>query len=81
MNIKNYHTVNDAAKGLLLESVEIASKAKTEFVVIGGWCSYLRNSNNQIQHPGTRDVDLLFSMVTSSVRLKMLLWNFLGMVT
>ena len=60
MLAKNYQNINDAAKGLLLESVEIASKAKTDFVVIGGWCSFLRNSNDQIKHPGTRDVDLLF---------------------
>lgn len=30
-----------------------------EYIVIGGWCPYLRNTSG-IKHPGTLDVDVLF---------------------
>lgn len=49
-----------AALTLLGESCEIANKTGLQYVVCGGWSTVLRNTGS-ILHPGTRDVDLLFS--------------------
>ena len=61
----SFEYFNDACKHLLVDSTSISSTANTEFVVIGGWCPLLRNDSGhtKIKHPGTRDVDLLFSGV------------------
>lgn len=55
-----YESLNAAAKGLLGEATSIATKCGKEFAVVGGWSPVLRNTA-KVSHPGTRDVDLLFS--------------------
>lgn len=55
-----YESLNAAAKGLLCEASSIATKCGKEFAVVGGWSPVLRNTA-KVSHPGTRDVDLLFS--------------------
>lgn len=55
-----YESLNAAAKGLLGEASSIATKCGKEFAVVGGWSPVLRNTT-EVSHPGTRDVDLLFS--------------------
>jgi len=55
-----YESLNAAAKGLLGEASSIAAKCGNEFAVVGGWSPVLRNTA-KVSHPGTRDVDLLFS--------------------
>jgi hypothetical protein len=55
-----YESLNAAAKGLLGEATSIATECGKEFAVVGGWSAVLRNTA-AVSHPGTRDVDLLFS--------------------
>ncbi len=55
-----YESLNAAAKGLLGEATSIAGRCGKEFAVVGGWSPVLRNTA-VVSHPGTRDVDLLFS--------------------
>jgi hypothetical protein len=55
-----YESLSAAAKGLLGEASSIATKCGNEFAVVGGWSPVLRNTA-KVSHPGTRDVDLLFS--------------------
>ena len=50
----------DGARQLLIDSMAVLNEAGCdEYIVIGGWCPYLRNST-KIAHPGTLDVDVLF---------------------
>jgi hypothetical protein len=51
----------EATRGLLIDACRTLAETDVEFVVAGGWVPYLRGQNNSIQHPGTRDVDLLFN--------------------
>lgn len=53
-------TVLDASKALLVEVAEILNKEQCAYVIVGGWSPYLRNST-KYRHPGTKDVDVLFS--------------------
>lgn len=64
-----YESLNAAAKGLLGEATAIANKCGKQFAVCGGWSPVLRNST-RISHPGTRDVDLLFSEGVEKAALK-----------
>lgn len=54
------NTVIEGANELLVETVSALSSAgENDYIVIGGWCPYLRNTSG-IRHPGTLDVDILF---------------------
>lgn len=55
-----YENILSASKGLLLDAINVLSESNVTFVVVGGWCPYLRNAL-PIRHPGTKDVDILFS--------------------
>ena len=57
------NTVEDGARALLLEAVNLVAETQLSFAVIGGWSPVLLNSS-PIVHPGTRDVDLLFKRGT-----------------
>jgi hypothetical protein len=53
-------SILDGAKELLVETISALDQASVrDFIVIGGWCPYLRNQS-VLTHPGTLDVDLLF---------------------
>jgi hypothetical protein len=53
-------TVIEGATELLVETVDaLSSVGENEYIIIGGWCPYLRNTSS-ITHPGTLDVDVLF---------------------
>ncbi len=54
-----YEDLEAARLGLLGESVDIVASLSIQYVVVGGWAPYLRNSS-PIAHPGTYDVDVLF---------------------
>lgn len=55
-----YGSIVSAAKGLLGEVITVLGRTDVgEFAVIGGWSAFLLNSG-RIQHPGSRDVDILF---------------------
>lgn len=72
-----YKSLNAAARGLLGEASAIASGCGKEFAVCGGWSPVLRNST-RVSHPGTRDVDLLFSEGATKESLKDVVSAFLG---
>jgi hypothetical protein len=55
-----FANVKDAIWALLGEATGLAHQANLPFAVIGGWSPFLLNSG-PVRHPGTRDVDLLFS--------------------
>ncbi len=67
--MNDYDSLHAAAKGLLGEAVAIAQASGKEFAVCGGWSPVLRNTG-RISHPGTRDVDLLFSEGATQESLK-----------
>ena len=53
-------SVLDGAEELLNDSIAALHEASVrDYIVIGGWCPYLRNTS-AIPHPGTLDVDILF---------------------
>lgn len=54
-----YASVEAASKGLLGETCSILNNIDMKYVIVGGWCPYLR-SDKQFNHPGTRDIDILF---------------------
>lgn len=56
-------TVLDASKALLVEVANVLNRANVNYVVVGGWSPYLRYKG-PLQHPGTKDVDILFSDAT-----------------
>ncbi len=52
--------VLEGAEELLIDAVTALDEvAVRDYIVIGGWCPYLRNTSS-ISHPGTLDVDILF---------------------
>ena len=59
-SIPSYSSEIEASKNLLLDAVLTVEKLGLEYVIIGGWCPYLRNRCSDIIHPGTKDVDILF---------------------
>jgi hypothetical protein len=71
-----FSTIPEAARGLLGEACTIANKSNLRYAVCGGWSPYLRNSG-KIPHPGTKDVDLLFSQATEVGALREVLRAFL----
>jgi len=58
-----FSTIPEAVRGLLGEACTIANKSNLRYAACGGWSPCLRNSGT-IPHPGTKDVDLLFSQAT-----------------
>lgn len=53
-------TVLEGALELLVTTASaLAESGENNYIIIGGWCPYLRNTS-AIQHPGTLDVDVLF---------------------
>jgi hypothetical protein len=56
----NYPNLVAGAKGLLGDCINILSEINPAYVIVGGW-SPLLLSSGVIRHPGTHDVDLLFS--------------------
>ena len=73
----NYPSMLDAAQGLLSEVCQIVSTTGLNFAIIGGWSPFLLNSN-PIQHPGTRDVDILFEQGVKRLELKNVIQKFLA---
>jgi hypothetical protein len=55
----NYPDEQQAALGLLGESVKILQQSGIDFVIIGGWIPFLFTPG-QYKHPGTVDVDVVF---------------------
>jgi hypothetical protein len=58
--MNSFPNLETARLALLGESCVIANAVGLDYAVCGGWSPFLRNSS-PIRHPGTKDVDLLFS--------------------
>lgn len=70
MNSLKLKSINDGAKNLLKETIyELSKFDELEYIIIGGWCPFLRNAQD-ISHPGTLDVDILFREGYQSAALK-----------
>lgn len=58
--IPEFPYLDPARLWLLSDAASIAGRSQS-VVVVGGWCSVLNNHRQDgLQHPGTKDVDLLF---------------------
>ncbi|MCF8178542.1 MAG: hypothetical protein K9J74_08545 [Sulfuritalea sp.] len=62
MNISehSFSTMQEAVEALLADITCFLNSTGYEYLVVGGWSPYLRNATAH-KHPGTRDVDILFS--------------------
>lgn len=77
MNSVELESINDGAKNLLKETIaELLKFEKLEYIIIGGWCPFLRNRQG-IVHPGTLDVDILFREGYQSEALKNIIEAFI----
>ena len=54
-------SIEEASLVLLNDVCTSLSDTNSEFVIVGGWVPYLRVTTDAFKHPGTRDVDVLFS--------------------
>jgi hypothetical protein len=67
----------DGATSLLCETASHLNRLDAEYAVIGGWSPFLLNSK-PFQHPGTRDVDVLFSGGVEPSSLSSIIQDFLA---
>lgn len=56
-----FDSFEDAAKALLLSTCATLNSTKVEYLIVGGWVPVIRGGAPNLQHPGTRDVDVLFT--------------------
>tara|TARA_B100000678_G_C18191917_1_gene495734 strand:+ start:371 stop:1165 length:795 start_codon:yes stop_codon:yes gene_type:complete len=54
-------SIEEASLVLLNDVCTSLSDTNSKFVIVGGWVPYLRVTTDAFKHPGTRDVDVLFS--------------------
>jgi hypothetical protein len=66
-----------ACQGILGESVEIVRSMGLPFAVVGGWSPFYLNNPTGL-HPGSKDVDLLFSEAVEVKGLAKVVEHFLG---
>ena len=69
-------TILDGAKCLLGECCNLLNENEVEYLIVGGWSPFLFNSNG-INHPGTKDVDVLFKKGFEENQLKEVIEIFL----
>jgi hypothetical protein len=63
-----FSTLNEAARALLVETCALLNERDVDYVIAGGWVPMLRGDAPNIQHPGTRDVDVLFNDNRQAIR-------------
>jgi len=56
----SFQSIHDAVQALLLDVTGFINSTGRKYLVIGGWSPYLLNTTAHA-HPGTKDVDILFS--------------------
>ncbi|MHC1761752.1 MAG: hypothetical protein AB9917_20010 [Negativicutes bacterium] len=58
----SYSSSQDAITGILAEVVKLLKEYEGEYIIVGGWSPYLLGMGRPqiMQHPGTKDVDILF---------------------
>lgn len=71
-----YRSILAATRGVLVEACSLLNAAEVDYVVVGGWVPFIRSTGHTLQHPGTRDVDLLINGDAERVKEAVLLfWN------
>lgn len=75
--MKQLNSMLEGAEQLLCDTATILNKSKLNYIIIGGWSSYLLNKNEKIKHPGTKDVDILFEDSTIKCTLTEIIKMFL----
>lgn len=73
MKIEN---LQEGAAKLLTETCQILNSENINYIIVGGWSSFLLNSS-PIVHPGTKDVDILFEKGYKKDSLKNIILIFL----
>jgi hypothetical protein len=66
--------IQTGALAVLTDTIEKLNSLEVNYIVIGGWCPYLRYKGS---HPGTRDVDVLFADADKKFFLESAVKNFL----
>lgn len=66
--------INDGARQLLSDSLNIIENKLDQVVIVGGWGPYLRHTD---VHPGTKDVDILFTVNDSVSDIRKIIEKFL----
>lgn len=72
-----YPSILAASIGLLGESVHLLNGQGVDYAIVGGWSPYFLN-NGRIEHPGSRDVDILFKEAEEPMRLQGVVRQFLA---
>lgn len=62
-------SLQDGAHTLLADTVKILNENNMNYIIVGGWSPYLLN-DTVIKHPGTKDIDILFSHAYQKGNLK-----------
>lgn len=66
----NYSSLGAAARALLVETCTALNGRSVEYVIAGGWVPVLRRRSDMgLNHPGTRDVDVLFNDNREAIRI------------
>jgi len=74
----NLISIEDGALALLNDTAKsLAQHSCLKYVVIGGWCPFLRNKS-KISHPGTLDVDILFEEGFKSGNIEAIIKTFIS---
>ncbi|MDR2283804.1 MAG: hypothetical protein LBE37_11370 [Sphingobacterium sp.] len=73
MKIEN---LQDGAVQLLTETCQILNSENINYIIVGGWSPFLLNSS-PINHPGTKDVDILFENGYKKDSLKEIILKFI----
>lgn len=56
----SFATMQDAVSALLLDVTTFLNSTGHDYMIVGGWSPFLLNKTDH-RHPGTRDIDVLFS--------------------
>ncbi len=70
------NNLQEGAQRLLTETCQILNDEKINYIIVGGWSPFLLNGN-PINHPGTKDVDVLFEDGYKRENLKGIILKFL----
>lgn len=58
--VHSFATMTDAVSALLVDVTTFLNSTGHEYLIVGGWAPFLRNTTSHV-HPGTKDIDVLFS--------------------
>ncbi|PMD91638.1 hypothetical protein BWI97_21220 [Siphonobacter sp. BAB-5405] len=71
-----YEDIQTGALRLLYDTCSLLNELNVKYIIVGGWAPFLLNSK-PIEHPGTKDVDVLFDGAYEKGKLKEVIDAFL----